>query len=70
MKQSLLYPDTLNTRGPCNLVACSQPLDLNLHQVFLKILNLEKKYIAIVCQYLIVKLNQILKNSVPGYLGH
>lgn len=34
IEESLLYLNTLNTGGPCNLIAYSQPLDLSLHQVF------------------------------------
>lgn len=34
-KKVSLYLDTLNTEGPCILIAYSQPLDLNLHQEFL-----------------------------------
>lgn len=68
-KQVSCILNTLNTGGPCNLIAYSQPLGLSLHQVFWIILNF-KKCIAIVCQYLIVKLNQRKKSSLPSDLGH
>lgn len=34
MEKVSLYLDTLNTEGPYILITYSQPLDLNLHQVF------------------------------------